>query len=233
MHRFLLALMPGVLLLGGCSTHMVDIDGEDRHVEMPEGELVVSLGGTPESGPNRRENALAIGYTVASGDFEQELEGNEYVDLQDQQISGPATLDNEAELGVGYVRFMRHMYNGEQFNWYWGAGLGYSNLEFTATDGSDTLSEEDDSLGLHGLVGLRYQFHPLFGIEGNVGGYYFGGSGDAAIFDIRGQFILTPVDSVKLFAGYRHLGYRYDSDSSRSDILFDYYGPAAGISLKF
>jgi len=235
MRNALLLLVIGCFttLLNGCSSHAVDINGQDENVSMPEGEVVVSLGSSIPQGPNRRDNTLSIGYSRGVGQFEQDINSSEYVDLRGSQIHGPAMLDSEAELGVGYLRFVRHMFVRESFEWYWGAGLGHSTLKLSVSDGTQTMHDENNATGPHGLVGLAYYFHPMFGFEGNIGGYYFPSDDPSSLTDLRAQLVFTPAGAVRLYAGYRYWGYRYQPSNSSSDVLLDFYGPTVGMTLHF
>lgn len=233
-NTLLVMVISGVtLILNGCSPEVVDIDGEDNHVFIPEGEVVVSLGSSIEKGPNRRDNTLSVGYARGEGEFDQRLNSSEYVDVEGVQINGPIKLYHKADLGVGYLRFVRHMFNGERFEWYWGAGLGFSELNLTTTDGTQEINTDNSAAGVSGLVGLAYSFHPMFGIETNLAAYVFPTDDESSLYDLRAQMVFTPVETLRLYAGYRHWGYHYNPHLGDSDVLFDFYGPTAGVTLHF
>lgn len=236
MHRALQMIVAGglTLLVAGCSTpSAVDINGEDDAVNMPEGELVVGLGSPSGQGAKRRENTLSLGYSRGVGEFEQKISSSEYVDLNNERINGPALLENEAELAVGYLRFVRHLFVRENFEWYWGGGLGHSTFKLGTTEGKQKIGANNNVTGLHGVMGLAYYFLPMLGIEGTLGGYEFPSDDTSWLFDTRAQLVFTPVKRVRFFAGYRHWGYRYEPSSSASDVLIDFYGPTAGVTLRF
>lgn len=249
MYRSLVVLIPLALGLAGCNSdntrddnttvtpmHVVDIEKEDTNVNLPEGELVVFLGRPTGKGASRRENTLSLGYTRGVSRFDSELSDTQYIDIQGDKITGPAILENEAALGVAYLRYVRHMYITEHKEWYWGAGLGHANLGFKTSDGTQTLRDDDNAAGVHALMGLVYHFNAVIGMEGSLGGYYFPSdtADDKTLYDARLQLNLSPAEAVKLFAGYRYWGgYVYNSDDSRTDIELDLSGPTAGVTLKF
>ncbi len=229
-----LSLFLSMLALAGCgtTTHLVDIHGKDDDVYFPEWEAVLNLDASPEKGRKLREDTLSIGHSRGAGEFHEYLSGNEYIDIEGVEIFGPGVLKGEAEVDVTYMRFVRRLFISERFEWKFGAGLVASHLEYRGTDGTQVVTVEDFDMGLLGLVGMVYKPHPLFGLEWNAGGYLFDQSPPLRHVDIRGQIVFTPLEEVKLFAGYREWWYDYQ-EGSGSGIDLEFSGPTAGLTLYF
>ncbi len=228
---YIFGLTIAISALTGCTN--VNIEGHDGHARFPEGEVTVALGQVDRDNPKRRYNTLSAGYVRTSGESVQTLEPGDYVDINDSRIYGPATLNNHLELGVGYLRFVRHMFVNQSFEWNWGAGFGYSHFRYTGTAGTQQLTFKDSALGLHGQVGVAYYIAPQLALEGNIGGYVFSGDNDSELFTTQIVFAVKPVDAVRLFAGYRRWGYYMASSQSLSDIQYQFSGPTGGLTLNF
>ncbi len=233
MSRHYMAVLISCFTLTGCSYNVENIKGADRHVFIPEGEIAVrTLSSHRYHGKRRREETLSVGYSRASGAFKQTIRSNEKIRLSGTEINGPTKLDNEAEVSVAYLRFVRHLYKNERFKWYWGAGLGYHELDVTATDGREKADLKTGGTGPNGLVGLSYNFAPKVNIEANIGGYLFY-IFDAVLHDTRVQLVFTPTDHLDIFTGYRHWYYHNNADGAESGLHFNYSGPTAGVKLRF
>jgi len=221
----------GFTALTGCAS--VNIQGHDGNARFPEGEITVALGQVDHDNPKRRYNTLSVGYVRTSGESDQTLDAGDYVDVNNSRIYGPTKLSNDLELGVGYVRFVRHMFINQSFEWNWGAGFGYSHFKYTGTAGTQQLTFKDSALGLHGQVGLAYYLAPRVALEGSIGGYVFSSDNDSQLATGQIVFAVTPVEAVRLFAGYRRWDYYMTPQQGVSDIEYRFSGPTAGLTLNF
>jgi len=228
---YILGLTIGASMLSGCAS--VNIDGHDGNARFPEGEITIALSPVDRTNPKLRYNTLSMGYVRTSGESEQTVDTGDYVDINNVRIYGPTTLNNDLKLGVGYLRFVRHMFINQSFEWNWGAGFGYSNFNYTGTAGSQQLKFKDSALGVHGQVGLAYYLTPRVALEGNIGGYVFSSDNDSELATGQIVFAVTPVDAIRLFAGYRRWDYYMTPNQGMSDIQYRFSGPTAGLTLNF
>ena len=241
MRESILVLLVGCFVVTGCSSSgPVAIDGEDRNVGFPEGEIVVTLGSGSRQHPGREYSTIYAGYTRSEGQFEQTLTNREFVNVDGTEIHGPVTLDNKARLDVAYLGMAGHSYISESFEWDGGGGLGFLGLDFTTTTGDQSSTTHDSGLNLHGSLGLAYHISPEFGIEGNMKLYmpllFLGEVDSVTLIDQRVQIFVTPTESLRLFAGYRTWRYAYEETYNlfdRSDINVVFSGPTAGVVLRF
>lgn len=241
MRECILALLVGCFVVTGCSSSgPVAIDGEDRNVSFPEGEIVVTLGSGSSQHPGRDYSTIYAGYARSEGQFDQTLTNDEFVNVDGTEIHGPVTLDNKARLDVAYLGMAAHSYISESFVWYGGGGLGFLDLDLTTTTADQRSTLHESGLNLHGSLGLAYHITPAFGIEGNIKLYmplFFPVAVDSAtLLDQRVQFFVTPTESLRLFAGFRTWSYGYEETYSlidRSDINVVFSGPTAGVVLRF
>lgn len=226
-------LILGLVALNGCTN--VNIEGKDGHARFPEGEIVVVLDKVDRNDPKRRYNAISAGYVRTEGDNEQTVDAGDYIDVDGVQVFGPTTMENDLKLSVGYLRFVRHMFVNQHFEWNWGAGLGYSKLNYTGTPlaPQQQVSFEDSAIGLHGQIGLAYHIAPQVAIEGAIGGYAFSSDYDSELFTSQVVFALKPVEAIRLFAGYRRWQYYFSGNNGMSDIDYLFSGPTAGLTLSF
>ncbi|HEY0635245.1 MAG TPA: hypothetical protein VGE00_07685 [Gammaproteobacteria bacterium] len=232
MRLLLPLLILGLVTLNGC--YYDTIRGEDDHALFAEGEVVVGLGKEERTDPKRRVNTLSAGYIRTAGVSDQTLDYYDDIAVNGEDISGPVTLENDLKLSVGYLRFVRHMFVTQSFAWHWGAGLGYSHLNYTGTTPYQQVNFIDSATGLHGQAGVAYRFNPLVTLEGALGGYIFSGDYDSRLLTAQLGLAMFPVERLRLFAGYRRWEYYLSSDTyGMSDIDFLFAGPTVGASLTF
>ncbi|HEY0720063.1 MAG TPA: hypothetical protein VGE50_02300 [Gammaproteobacteria bacterium] len=234
MRLLLPLLILGTVLLNGCTDN---IRGEDDHALFAEGEVVVGLGKVEPNDPKRRVNTLSAGYIRTEGDAEQDLSAyGDDIRVNGVTIRGPVTVENNLKLSVGYLRFVRHMFVTQGFEWHWGAGLGYSHVNYTGTTPNQQVNFIDSATGLHGQVGVAYHFNPQVAFEGVLGGYQFSGDHDTRLLTRQLVLVASPTDALRLFAGYRAWDYHFmfsADDPSNSDIDFYFAGPTVGATLSF
>lgn len=224
-------IISGLVTLNGCTN--VNIEGKDGQARFPEGEVVVVLDKKENGEMPRRYNTISAGYVRTEGDNKQTLDAGDYIDVNGTQVFGPTTVKNNVKLSVGYLRFVRHMFVNEHFEWNWGAGLGYSKLNYTGTTPFQQVTFEDSAIGLHGQIGLGYHFAPQVAIEGGIGGYVFSSDYDSELFTSQLVFAVKPVEAIRLFAGYRRWQYYFSGTNGMSDIDYLFSGPTAGLTLSF
>ncbi len=230
MRPLLPLLILGAVALNGCTNN---IQGEDKHALFAEGEAVVGLGKVERNDPKRRVNLLSAGYIRTSGDSEQTLSGHgDEIHVDDTYLYGPATLENNLKLSVGYLRFVRHMFVSQRFDWHWAAGVGYSHINYTGTTPLQQVNYIDSASGLHGQAGVAYHFNPQVALEGALGGYLFSGD-DARLLTTQLGLAVTPTEALRLFVGYRRWAYYLIPSTGWSDIDFVFAGPSVGATLTF
>jgi len=202
-----------------------DIDGRDDKVPFGEGELAFRLGNTPADTYKLRYNTVSMGYTRGNGEYDQYLTAN--------GATYPEPLHNVIKLRLGYLRFIRHMYSSENFEFNYGGGLSFSTYQHVATVAGKRAYFEEKTPGLHAQAGLGYHFNRKIAFEGNLQSYIFYNGNYSYILGPQIQLSFTPIDSINLYVGYRNWFQYLVFNEPRTEIQSIFTGSIVGLRLTF
>lgn len=235
MRVLLLPLLCAAALLTGCN--LVNVKIEDDGTGFTEGEVVYTRHRQNEE-PLHRYETISASYSHSQGQSTQTLTGNEYVNISGRQISAPATLNNEVDLGVGYLQWLWHTRRQEKLEDYLGVGLAYADFQYKGfyegLSGTQSFRIAQRSLGLTSKLGFTYHFTPIYALDGNLGLYVFMQDDEAYLVTTDLRLLASPSDTIQLFAGYRRWAYTLvEPEQSQSSIEAVLSGPMVGLILRF
>jgi hypothetical protein len=226
-------------VLSGCnSTSLVDVDGEKWGAEIPELEVVKVYKRSNVASATSSYRSISAGFTRSEMEFAQQIPNGKHANIDGTQIDGPAVLDSQASVEFYYARHNWHLSRKGCLETYFGAGVGYLAMDYSALVGVQKYKVADAGSGPHGVVGLRCHLSEWFSLEGSISlyGWPFSAPDITMFEDDRLLLNYTPSDAVRFFIGYRVWSYKYVQEkltSERSAIGLKFYGPTAGLVLQF
>lgn len=226
-------------VLSGCnSTSLVDVDGEKWGAEIPELEVVNIYKRSNAASATSSYRSVSAGFARSEMEFAQQIPNGKHANIDGTQIDGPAVLDSQANVELYYARHNWHLSRRGCLETYFGAGVGYLTMDYSALVGVQKYKVTDAALGPHGIVGLRCHLSEWFSLEGSIAlyGWPFATPDVTILEDDRLLLNYTPSRAVRFFVGYRAWSYNYVQDnviSDRSAIGLKFYGPTAGLVLQF
>jgi hypothetical protein len=229
------------VLIAGCATDPVGIEGKDDEVVFSEMDVVIALKKKKTATNHKTVNSISIGAAYGKGEFKQEIQDGEHANVNGVQFDGPLTLESKGNLGVFNARYNHHFDIGGCFEWYLSGGLGYLNMHYTGTSRALEGSKAKASFVPHIEVGAICNLTPSFSIEAGSGHYgrLVTNSNQHQLIEQHLRLNYQPVDWLRFFVGFRYWDYYLDQDDSiytqdlHSEINFEYSGPTVGLSLRF
>lgn len=231
-------LMIAVVLSGCNSTSLVDVEGEKWGAKIPEVEVVKVYKKSNAASATSSYRSISAGFARSDMEFVQQIPNGKYANIDGTQIDGPADLDSQASVELSYARHNWHLSRKGCLETYFGAGVGYLAMDYSALVGAQQYKITDTGLGPHGIVGLRCHLSELFSLEGSIAlyGWPFARPDISMLEDDRLLLNYTPSRTVRFFVGYRAWSYTFVQDNvitDRSSIGLKFYGPTAGLILQF
>jgi hypothetical protein len=184
-----------------------------------------------ESSPSR----FRIRATQVSGSFDQNLDSDELVRLDNSRISGPAELTGDIDLTYVSFAFGQDdrtvtLAPGAARQVYF-FGIAQTQWDLDVAGGGNQLKASDDTTELYFQYGFFYTVRKSL----DLGFTWAASVGDDAsgISEIDLKLNYSPHKNLALTAGYRWFDYEYGLGDNDSHIDVDFRGPFLGISLPF
>lgn len=225
-------------MLAGCRT-TENIKGRDSAVYMPTYRATLALDRSRDpsalSERNRASAKLELEMISASGDSDQRLAQNEFMEFSGALFNGPGIVTADYSLQI--FSLSGRFPIGTDF-----PGLtlepivGLSGERFVIELESAGVVERDQSIGfgprigIYGTLDLVYGFE-LFGQATSTAGWGDGAWRTIAV--LEAGIAVRPIPHFVLIGGWRSLSYREERGASEAEIDLRFAGPIATLALEF
>lgn len=226
MIRNLASLLPCLTLAGGCVS-TVNIDAEDT---TRFSDFSASL---PVNGD--LNNRLRFKATRVDGSFDQRLDPDERIRLEDSTFNGPDLVDGDLELtyysvaiggGRNYPNTGRGGLRTETY-----LGISQTSFDLEMQSGNRRLQADDDTVEFYmqwaAIAAINETLDFGFSWALSVGREFSG----ISEIDLMLEYDVT--EHLSITGGYRWFRYEFDSDLDDSNIEVDFRGPFLGIQVPF
>lgn len=181
------------------------------------------------------DTRFRIRATRVGGSFDQSLDSDELIRIDNSRISGPAELSGDIDLtylsfAIGQDGRTSAPVPGSARPFYF-FGIAQTQWDLDASGGGKQLDASDETTELY----LQYGFFYTIGKSLEAGFSWAASLGDDAsgISEIDLKLNFQPHRHLALTAGYRWFDYEYGIGDEDSHIDVDFRGPVIGLSLPF
>jgi hypothetical protein len=215
-----------LLALSACSSSRQTLRGDDGAVAGP-----FFRAGFLLNEPGPRTPRIEIGLAQSAGEFKEDVGDGDEVSSGDDVFTGPAAIAVEGTLTSARVRFVKPvMFRQNTVGFEWAIGAGMIRTDIAVKNDQMRAREEETAYGVSGGMAFVKHF-----AESHLG-MRAGIDATARINHVLIQYELlgtyAPVPELEFLLGVRGMQYER-SHAYRSDVQFNFYGPAAGVRLAF